>query len=52
MTAFLKIQSKLDKFHPGFCQPGWETTNNKVNRRFAGSELNASAAADGDETER
>ncbi len=31
---------------------GEKTTNNKVNRRLAGSELNISVAADGDETER
>jgi hypothetical protein len=31
---------------------GMENNNNKVNRRLAGGRLNASVAADGDETER
>ena len=31
-------------------QRGWEETNNNVNRRFAGSELNPFITVDDDET--
>ena len=37
-------------FIPVLSRRGWEQTNNNVNRRFAGSELNPSMAMDDDET--